>query len=120
MWGRVILTNEIRVNLTSDSRRIYLRRELGTCNNHSNIIERGHFGGAGVLFSAGIMLYSRTSSKKVQSLMFAIVPIFSYIKCVCLELLWFRTSSSWTATLTPHRTVVVAGLFENEDIQHMD
>lgn len=99
-----------KINLRSDSRRIYIWRELGTRNNPSKIIERGHFGGAGVLFCSGIILYSRTSCKQVRSLVFAIVPRFSCITGVCLELLWSWTSSSWTATLTPHRTVVVAGL----------
>ncbi|GFX33894.1 transposable element Tc1 transposase [Trichonephila clavipes] len=39
-WGRVLFTYESRFSLSSDSYRILIRRERGSRNNPSNIIER--------------------------------------------------------------------------------
>ncbi|GFW12481.1 transposable element Tcb1 transposase [Trichonephila clavipes] len=47
-------------SLSSDSHRILIWRERGSCNHPSNIIERDRYGGRGVLVWGGIML-GRTS-----------------------------------------------------------
>ncbi|GFU64218.1 transposable element Tcb2 transposase [Trichonephila clavipes] len=59
-WGRVLLTDESRFSLSSDSHRIHIWRERGSRNHPSNIIERDRYGGRGVLVWGGIMLGSRT------------------------------------------------------------
>ncbi|GFX96414.1 transposable element Tcb1 transposase [Trichonephila clavipes] len=46
--------------LRSDSHRILIWRERGSCNHPSNIIERDRYGGRGVLVWGGIMLGNRT------------------------------------------------------------
>ncbi|GFY04538.1 transposable element Tcb1 transposase [Trichonephila clavipes] len=48
-WGRVLFTDESRFSLSSDSHRILIWRERGSCNHPSNIIERDRYGGRGVL-----------------------------------------------------------------------
>ncbi|GFV44258.1 transposable element Tcb1 transposase [Trichonephila clavipes] len=52
--------DESRFSLSSDSHRILIRRERGSRNHPSNIIERDRYGGRGVLVWGGIMLGSRT------------------------------------------------------------
>ncbi|GFU08667.1 transposable element Tcb2 transposase [Trichonephila clavipes] len=59
-WGRVLFTDESRLNLSSNSHRILIWRERGSRNHPSNIIERDRYGGCGVLVWGGIMLGSRT------------------------------------------------------------
>ncbi|GFX28695.1 transposable element Tcb2 transposase [Trichonephila clavipes] len=59
-WERVLFTDESRFSLSSDSHRILIRRERGSRNHPSNIIERDRYGGRGVLVWGGIMLSSRT------------------------------------------------------------
>ncbi|GFV52504.1 transposable element Tc3 transposase [Trichonephila clavipes] len=59
-WGRVLFSDESRFSLSSDSHRILIWREQGSRNHPSNIIERGRYGGRGVLVWGGIMLDSRT------------------------------------------------------------
>ncbi|GFT30076.1 HTH_Tnp_Tc3_2 domain-containing protein [Trichonephila clavipes] len=54
------LYDERRFSLSSDSHRILIWRERGSCNHPSNIIERDRYGGRGVLVWGGIMLGSRT------------------------------------------------------------
>ncbi|GFT81668.1 transposable element Tcb1 transposase [Trichonephila clavipes] len=39
-WGRVLITDESRFSLSSDSHRIVIRRERGSRNHPSNIVER--------------------------------------------------------------------------------
>ncbi|GFX74894.1 transposable element Tcb1 transposase [Trichonephila clavipes] len=59
-WGRVLFADKSRFSLSSDSHRILIGREEGSCNHPSNIIERDRYGGRGVLVLGGIMLGSRT------------------------------------------------------------
>ncbi|GFU16790.1 transposable element Tc3 transposase [Trichonephila clavipes] len=59
-WRRVLLTDESRFSLSSDSHSILIWRERGSRNHPSNIIERDRYGGRGVLVWGGIMLGSRT------------------------------------------------------------
>ncbi|GFY06204.1 transposable element Tc3 transposase [Trichonephila clavipes] len=55
-----VLYDESRFSLSSNSHRILIRRERGSRNHPSNIIERDRYGGHGVLVWGGIMLGSRT------------------------------------------------------------
>ncbi|GFX73462.1 transposable element Tc1 transposase [Trichonephila clavipes] len=48
-WGRVLITDESRFSLSSDSHRILIWRERESRNHPSNIIKRDRYGGRGVL-----------------------------------------------------------------------
>ncbi|GFT01080.1 transposable element Tcb2 transposase [Trichonephila clavipes] len=55
-WSRVLFTDESRFSTRSDSQRVLIWREIGTWFYTSNIKERHHYGGPGVLVWGGIML----------------------------------------------------------------
>ncbi|GFU00273.1 transposable element Tcb2 transposase [Trichonephila clavipes] len=59
-WSRVLFTDESRFRTRSDSQRVLIWREIGTRFYTSNIKERHHYGGPGVLVWGGIMLNGRT------------------------------------------------------------
>ncbi|GFU55242.1 transposable element Tcb2 transposase [Trichonephila clavipes] len=59
-WSRVLFTDESRFSTRSDSQRVLICREIGTRFYTSNIKERHHYGGPGVLVWGGIMLNGRT------------------------------------------------------------
>ncbi|GFV67360.1 transposable element Tcb2 transposase [Trichonephila clavipes] len=59
-WSRVLFTDESRFSTRSDSQRVLIWREIGTRFYTSNIKERQHYGGNGVLFWGGIMLNGGT------------------------------------------------------------
>ncbi|GFW05249.1 transposable element Tcb2 transposase [Trichonephila clavipes] len=59
-WSRVLFTGESRFSTRSDSQRVLIWREIGTRFYTSNIKERHHYGGPGVLVRGGIMLNRRT------------------------------------------------------------
>ncbi|KFM71260.1 Transposable element Tcb1 transposase, partial [Stegodyphus mimosarum] len=59
-WTCVMLSDESRFSLQSDSRRTFIWRVPGTRYHQENIIERHRYGGAGVLVWGGIFLGSRT------------------------------------------------------------
>ncbi|GFV10208.1 transposable element Tcb2 transposase [Trichonephila clavipes] len=48
-WSRVLFTDESRFSTRSDSQRVLIWREIGTRFYTSNIKERHHYGGPGVL-----------------------------------------------------------------------
>ncbi|GFY04974.1 transposable element Tcb2 transposase [Trichonephila clavipes] len=48
-WSRVLFTDESRFSTRSDSERVLIWREIGTRFYTSNIKERDHYGGPGVL-----------------------------------------------------------------------
>ncbi|GFV33076.1 transposable element Tcb2 transposase [Trichonephila clavipes] len=48
-WSRVLLTDESRFSTRSDSQRVLIWREIGRRFYTSNIKERYHYGGPGVL-----------------------------------------------------------------------
>ncbi|KFM70660.1 Transposable element Tcb1 transposase, partial [Stegodyphus mimosarum] len=59
-WACVMFSNESRFSLLFDSRRTSIWRAPGTRYHKENIIERHHYGGAGVVILGGIILGSRT------------------------------------------------------------
>ncbi|GFU91568.1 transposable element Tcb2 transposase [Trichonephila clavipes] len=58
-WSCVLFTDESRFSTRSDSQRVLIWREIGTRFYTSNIKERHHYGGPGVLVWGGIMLNGR-------------------------------------------------------------
>ncbi|GFX79757.1 transposable element Tcb2 transposase [Trichonephila clavipes] len=102
-WGRVLLTDESRFSLSSDSHRILIWRERGSRNHPSNIIERDRYRGRGVLVWGGIMLGSRTD-----------IHIFD------AEALWVCSFFFMDDNAPCHRTVAAEQLLESEDIERMD
>ncbi|GFX62849.1 transposable element Tcb2 transposase [Trichonephila clavipes] len=59
-WGNVMLSDESRFSLSSDSRRVTIWKERGTRFEPRNITERHHFPSRGVMVWAGIMMDGRT------------------------------------------------------------
>ncbi|GFW11907.1 transposable element Tcb2 transposase [Trichonephila clavipes] len=55
-WSRVLFTDESQFSTRSDSQCVLIWREIGTRFYTSNIKERLHYGGPGVLVWGGIML----------------------------------------------------------------
>ncbi|GFT90836.1 transposable element Tc3 transposase [Trichonephila clavipes] len=122
-WSRVLFTDESRFSTKSDSQRVLIRREIGTRFYKSNIKERHHYGGPGVLVWGGIMLKGRTE-----------LHIFDRGSvtgdCYCEEVLLphvrlFRGAIGpdfifMDDNARPHRTLAVEELLESEDITLMD
>ncbi|GFT97456.1 transposable element Tcb1 transposase [Nephila pilipes] len=59
-WACVMFPDGSIFSLLSVSGRTYIYRQSGTRYLEDNIIDRDHFGGAGLLFFCGIILGSRT------------------------------------------------------------
>ncbi|GBN53458.1 hypothetical protein AVEN_38562-1 [Araneus ventricosus] len=59
-WATVIVSDEPRFSLNTDSRRTFIWREPGTRYLPSNVREIDHYGGGGLMVWAGIMLDGRT------------------------------------------------------------
>ncbi|GFU78694.1 transposable element Tcb2 transposase [Trichonephila clavipes] len=59
-WSCVMLSDEFRFSLQSDSRQTLIWRAPGARYHQENTIERHRYGGAGWLFFGGIILGSRT------------------------------------------------------------
>ncbi|GFT09812.1 transposable element Tcb2 transposase [Trichonephila clavipes] len=122
-WGRVLFTDESRFSLSSDSHRILIWREQGSCNHPSNIIERDRYGGRGVLAWGGIMLGSRTDlhifdAGSVNGTRYCNEILFPYVRlfrgAMGLQFLFMDDNAPC------HRTVAAEHLLESEDIERMD
>ncbi|GBN31774.1 hypothetical protein AVEN_169558-1 [Araneus ventricosus] len=61
-WSCVMVSDESRFSLQSDSRRTFIWRAPGTRYHQENTIERHRYGGAGWLVRGGIILGSRTET----------------------------------------------------------
>ncbi|GFU97929.1 transposable element Tcb2 transposase [Trichonephila clavipes] len=59
-WSRVLFTDESQFSTRSDSQRVLIWRGIGTWFYTSNIKEKHHYDGPGVLVWGGIMLKGRT------------------------------------------------------------
>ncbi|GFW99570.1 transposable element Tcb2 transposase [Trichonephila clavipes] len=122
-WGRVLFTDESRFSLSSDSHRILIRRERGSRNHPSNIIERDRYGGRGVLVWGGIMLGSRTDlhifdAGSVNGTRYCNEILLLYVRlfrgAMGLQFLFMDDNEPC------HRTVAAEQLLESEDIERMD
>ncbi|GFV72309.1 transposable element Tcb1 transposase [Trichonephila clavipes] len=107
-WGQVLLTDESRFSLSSDSHRILIWRERGIHNHPSNINERDRYGGRGVLVWGGIMLGSRTDlnifdAGSVNGTRYCNEILLPYVRL--FEALWVCSSFSWT---TMHHVIAPA------------
>ncbi|GFX45135.1 transposable element Tcb2 transposase [Trichonephila clavipes] len=58
-WSRVVFTDASRFSTRSDSQYVLIWREIGTRFYTSDIKERHHYGGPGVLVWGGITLNGR-------------------------------------------------------------
>ncbi|GFU88414.1 transposable element Tcb2 transposase [Trichonephila clavipes] len=120
-WSRVLFTDESRFSTRSDSQRVLIWREIGTRFYTSNIKERHHYGGPGVLVWGGIMLNGRTELHIFDR---GSVIGDSYCEEVLLPHL-FRGAIApdfifMDDNARPHRTLAVEELLESEDVTRMD
>ncbi|GFV44662.1 transposable element Tcb2 transposase [Trichonephila clavipes] len=115
--------DECRFSLSSDSHRILIRRERGSRNHPSNIIERDRYGGRGVLVWGGIMLGSRTDlhifdAGSVNGTRYCNEILLPYVRlfrgAMGLQFLFMDDNAPC------HRTVAAEQLLESEDIERMD
>ncbi|UYV72245.1 hypothetical protein LAZ67_9002323, partial [Cordylochernes scorpioides] len=60
-WRRAMFTDESRFSLNSDSRRVFVWREVGTKINPQNMVERDPYRSQGIMVWAGIFLGGRTA-----------------------------------------------------------
>ncbi|GFV90437.1 transposable element Tcb2 transposase [Trichonephila clavipes] len=121
-WSRVLFKDESQFSIRSDFQRVLIWREIGIRFYTSNIKERHHYGGPGVLVWGGIMLNGRTE-----------LHIFDrrsvigdrYCEEVPPHVRLFRGAISpdfifMDDNARPHRTLAVEELLESEDITRMD
>ncbi|GFV49557.1 retrovirus-related Pol polyprotein from transposon TNT 1-94 [Trichonephila clavipes] len=121
--GGVVLLDESRFSLSSDSHRILLWRERGSRNHPSNIIERDRYGGRCVLVWGGIMLGSRidlyiydagsvNGTRYCNEILVPCVRLFR--GAMGLQFLFMDNNAPC------HRTVAAKPLLESEDIERID
>ncbi|GFU54767.1 transposable element Tc1 transposase [Trichonephila clavipes] len=122
-WSRVLCTDESRFSTRSDSQRVLIWREIGTRFYTSNIKERHHYGGPGVLLWGGIMLNGRTElhifdrgsvigDRYYEEVLLPHVRLF--LGAIGPDFIFMDTNAR------PHRTLAVEELLESEDITRMD
>ncbi|GFX51973.1 transposable element Tc3 transposase [Trichonephila clavipes] len=122
-WSRVLFMDESRFSTRSDSQRVLIWREIGTRFYTSNIKEKHHYDGPGVLVWGGIMLNGRT---ELQIFNRGSVIGDRYCEEVLLShVRLFRGAIGpdfiFMDDITrPHRTLAVEELLESEDITRMD
>ncbi|GFU79804.1 transposable element Tcb2 transposase [Trichonephila clavipes] len=122
-WSRVLFTDESRFSTRSDSQRVLIWRKIGTRFYTSNIKERQHYGGPGVLVWGGIMLNGRTElhifdrgsvigDRYCEEVLLPHVRLFGGV--IGPDFI-FMDGNAW-----PHRTLAVEELLESEDITRTD
>ncbi|GFT58660.1 transposable element Tc3 transposase [Trichonephila clavipes] len=122
-WSRVLFTDESRFSTRSDSQRVLIWREIGTRFYTSNIKERHHYGGPGVLIWGCIMLNWRT---ELYIFGRGFVTGDRYCEEVLLpHVCLFRGAIGpdfifMDDNARPHRTLAVEELLESEDITRMN
>ncbi|GFV71098.1 transposable element Tcb2 transposase [Trichonephila clavipes] len=122
-WSRVLFTDESRFSTRSNSQRVLIWREIGTWFYTSNIKERHHYAGPGVLFWGGTMLNGRTELHIFDR---GSVTGDRYCEEVLLpHVRLFRGAIGpdfifMDANARSHRTLAVEELLESEDITRMD
>ncbi|GFW68015.1 transposable element Tcb2 transposase [Trichonephila clavipes] len=122
-WSRVPFTDKSRLSTRSDSQRVLTWREIGTRFYTSNIKERHHYRGPGVLVCGGIMLNGRTELHifdrgSVSGDRYCEEALLPHVRL-------FRGAIGpdfifMDANAQPHRTLAVEELLESEDITRMD
>ncbi|GFW67895.1 transposable element Tcb2 transposase [Trichonephila clavipes] len=122
-WSRVLFTNESRFRTRSDSQHVLIWREIGTRFYTSNIKERHHYGGPGVLVWGGIMLNGRTElhvfdrgsvigDRYCEEVLLPHVCLFR--GAIGPDFIFLDDNAR------THRTLAVEELMEREDITRMD
>ncbi|GFU50953.1 transposable element Tcb1 transposase [Trichonephila clavipes] len=122
-WSRVLFTDESRFSTRSDSQRVLIWREIGTRFYTSNIKERHHYGGPGVLVWGGIMLNGRTElhifdrgsvtgDRYCEEVLLRHVRLFR--GAIGPDFIFMDDNAR------PHRTLAVEELLESKDITRMD
>ncbi|GFX20328.1 transposable element Tcb2 transposase [Trichonephila clavipes] len=122
-WSRVLFTDKSRFSTRSDSQRVLIWREIGTRFYTSNIKERHHYGGPGVLVWGGIMRNGRTElpisyrgsvtgDRFCEDVLFPHVRLFR--GAIGPDFIFMDDNAR------PHRTLAVEELLESEDITRMD
>ncbi|GFU87993.1 transposable element Tcb2 transposase [Trichonephila clavipes] len=122
-WSRVLFMDESRFSTRSDSRRVLIWREIGTRFYTSNIKERHHYGGPGVLVWGGIMLNGRTElhifdrgsvtgDRYCEEVLLPHVRLFR--GAIGPDFIFMDDNAR------PHRTLAVEELLESENITRMD
>ncbi|GFT31515.1 transposable element Tcb2 transposase [Trichonephila clavipes] len=122
-WSRFLITDESRFSTRSDSQRVLIWREIGTRFYTSNIKERHHYGGPGVLVWGGIMLNGRTElhifdrgyiigDRYCEEVLLPHVRLFR--GAIGPDFIFMDDNAR------PHRTLAVEELLESEDITRRD
>ncbi|KFM65274.1 Transposable element Tcb2 transposase, partial [Stegodyphus mimosarum] len=122
-WSRVLFTDESRFSTRSDSQRVLIWKEVGSRFYPSNIKERHHNGGPGILVWGGIMLNGRTElhvfdrgsvtgDRYCEEILLPHVRLFR--GAIGPDLIFMDDNAR------PHRTLAVEELLESEDITRMD
>ncbi|GFT85544.1 transposable element Tcb2 transposase [Trichonephila clavipes] len=122
-WSRVLFTDESRFITRGDSQRVLIWREIGTWFYTSNIKERHHYGGPGVLVLGGIMLNGRTELHIFDR--GSVIGDRYCEEVLLLHVRLFRGAIGpdfifMDDNARPHRTLAVEELLESEDITRMD
>ena len=122
-WSHVLFTDESRFSTKSDSKRQLIWREVGTRLHPSNIVERDHYGGPGVLVWGGIMLNGQTelhvfAGGSVTGDRYCKEVIHPHVRlfrgAIGADFVFMDDNAR------PHRTPAVQELLESEDITRMD
>ncbi|GFV48903.1 transposable element Tcb2 transposase [Trichonephila clavipes] len=122
-WSRVLFTDESRFSTRSDSQRVLIWREIGTRFYTSNIKERHHYGGSGVLVWGGIMLNGRTELHLFDK--WSVIGDRYCEEVLLHHVRLFRGTIDpdfifKDDNARPHRTLAVEELLEIEDITQID
>ncbi|GFX72387.1 transposable element Tcb2 transposase [Trichonephila clavipes] len=121
-WSCVMFSDESRLSLQSDSRRILIWKAPGTRYHQENTIERHRYGGAGWLVWGGIILGSRTDLH-VQNVMmtghiYRDVILEQYVRLFRCAM--DAESLFMDENARPHRANIVDECLQSEDIARMD
>ncbi|KFM71338.1 Transposable element Tcb1 transposase, partial [Stegodyphus mimosarum] len=117
-----MFSDESRFSLQSDSRRTFICRAPGTRYHQENIIERHHYGGAGVLVWGGIILGSRTDLHvqigTMTSQIYRDVILEQHVRlfrgAIGAQFVFMDDNAR------PHRANIVSECLQSEDITRID
>ncbi|GFX13555.1 transposable element Tcb1 transposase [Trichonephila clavipes] len=120
-WSCVMVSDESRFSLQSDSRRTLIWRAPGTRYHQENIIERYRYGGAGWLVRGGNSLGSRTDLHVLSVTM--TIQIYRDVILEHVRLFWGAMGAEFLFMddkAGPHRANIVDECLQSEDITRMD